>query len=323
MVTHKELVVGLRERYEKARRLYEEQSRLDPEDEPHASRYAARRELHALQAALEPLPRDNFRPQLGAVLLMLGRIDLDTEELSEGENHLTACIKLLEGYERQPQTVLVALNALNQLGILWSHRESVQDSKKYLEEAELIFKDFKSQQLTPVNISDLFVDPEDVQNIDSFLNLEKTHTLTLYYLAQVYGSMEDVLKSAVYCHTTLKRQLEFNDYDPIDWALNSATLSQFFMKKNGFKQARHHLSAASFILDKYGEVLTSEESGSDAHQAKLEVFNYRSADVARCWTKYGLAVLTSSKDRLLNHADDDEDTTTCSLTSGIYISKFF
>ena len=44
-------------------------------------------------------------------------------------------------------------------------------------------------------------------------------------------------------------------YEPIDWALNSATLAQFFMEKCRFKQARHHLAAASCILDKHEEDL--------------------------------------------------------------------
>lgn len=320
MVTEKEVLSGLRERYEKARRLLEEGSQTDPTDQPHKSRYAARQELLAMRAALEQLPAhsENHRSKLAAVLLTLGRIGLDTDELSEGEKNLAACITLLQGFERQPETVLVALNALNQFGILWSQREDVHKSKIHLELAESIYKDFKALDETPINISDLFLASDDILSTDSFLNLEKTHTLTLYYLAQVYGTLEDFLKSAVYCHTTLKRQLEFNDYDPIDWALNSATLSQFFMEKNGFKQARHHLSAASLVLDKLEEQLLKETPGSEIHDAKMEILKHRSADVARCWTKYGLLLLTTSKDRLMHHADDDddEDSLSCSLSSG-------
>jgi len=85
---------------------------------------------------------------------------------------------------------------------------------------------------------------------------------------QVYGVLEDNLKSAVYCHNTLRRQVESNDYDPVDWALNSATLSQYFMERGGFKQARHHLAAASLILDRYQEELKTLEGTEEEIEAK-------------------------------------------------------
>ena len=43
-------------------------------------------------------------------------------------------------------------------------------------------------------------------------------------------------------------------------------------------------------------------------QAKnnLEAYQYRYADVARCWAKYGLDILSSSKDRLMDDKDEAE-----------------
>lgn len=38
-------------------------------------------------------------------------------------------------------------------------------------------------------------------------------------------------KAAQYCHTTLKRQLEYCGYYPVEWALNAATLSQYYLTK--------------------------------------------------------------------------------------------
>lgn len=89
------------------------------------------------------------------------------------------------------------------------------------------------------------------------------------YILQIYGTLEDHLRSAVYCHNTLKRQLESKDYDSIEWALNAATLSQFFMERDGFKQARHHLAAASYILEKYFEEhIKNIEGSSEEEEAK-------------------------------------------------------
>lgn len=60
---------------------------------------------------------------------------------------------------------------------------------------------------------------------------EKVYTHNLYYLAQVYQHKEVFEKAAHYCHSTLKRQLEHNAYHPIEWAINAATLSQFYINK--------------------------------------------------------------------------------------------
>lgn len=64
-----------------------------------------------------------------------------------------------------------------------------------------------------------------------FCRFEKAYTHTLYYLAQVYQHLEMIEKAAQYCHTTLKRQLEYCGYYPVEWALNAATLSQYYLSK--------------------------------------------------------------------------------------------
>lgn len=122
-------------------------------------------------------------------------------------------------------------------------------------------------------------------------------------LFQVYGVLKENLKSAIYCHLTLRRQLQYQDYEPIDWALNSATLSQFFAEQNGFYQSRHHLSAASTILKQYEVTLEAAENNDEVQLAKLETLNHRSADVARCWAKYCILLMTASKNRLMNDSE--------------------
>ena len=56
-------------------------------------------------------------------------------------------------------------------------------------------------------------------------------------------------KSADYCMKTLRRQLEFQSYQPIEWALNSACLSQFFITRNLFAEGKHCLACANFVLN--------------------------------------------------------------------------
>lgn len=249
-----------------------------------------------------------------ATYLYLGMVAFETEEISTGKKHLEKCKEVIGNYQLDPEMILIAMNMYNEFGII--SQNEPEESKIYLETAENLYVEFKKKSVAPVDISDLFQANLESYNTEiANKNFEKDHTLTLYYLAQIYGAMKDALKSAVYCHITLQRQLETNDFDHIEWALNAATLSQFFMEKNGFKQARHHLAASSYILDTYKNELNSTTEESEAHDALVERFKHRSADVARCWLKYGIMLLSNSKDRLLNHADDDEDHINCSLST--------
>lgn len=256
----------------------------------------------------------------GTVNMYLGLIALDTDEMSMGEKHLEKCREVIEKYENHPDMILLALNMYNQYGILWSQREPSK-SKMYLEKAELLFNQFKQTGKVPLDISDLFEPNLEKPNEElAFKNMEKIYTLTLYYLAQIFGKLHENFKSAIYCHITLQRQFDMGDYDPIDWALNSATLSQFFMEKCGFKQARHHLAASSYILDKYkSEYLDVQTDRGEQYDSELEVFNHRSADVSRCWVKYGILLLGKSKDRLLAHTENIDEK--CSMVSDLSLMK--
>ena len=67
-------------------------------------------------------------------------------------------------------------------------------------------------------------------------------------------------KGAMYCHTTLLRQLETGQYDPVDWALNCATLSQYYITQGNYMLSRHCLGKCRPILVVFIN-LTSGEQG--------------------------------------------------------------
>ena len=258
----KELKAELKDKYLTVRKLLDEESKNDPESEPYKSKYAAMEVLKNMQNLLFNSV-DNSKQQenevtsmLGIVYLNEGIVGIETEELKSGQDYLLNCIDILSKNDVRSETILPMISALNQLGILWSKRDQAAKAKEYLERADRAYKDYKNikSSLPPVNMSTLF-GIDDSNDPPATEIIEKLHTLTLYYLAQIYGSLDDFIKSAVYCHMTLKRQLEMNDFDSIDWALNAATLSQFFMEKGGFQQARHHLAAATYILGKYEDTL--------------------------------------------------------------------
>ncbi|XP_037072888.1 KIF-binding protein-like [Pollicipes pollicipes] len=303
---------SVRDKLERAIHLLEVVSASDPEDEPYKSKYAARELLNDAKFQLERHieQSDVIGPashQLAAVLYYLGYIGVETDEPSAGEELLEASLRAAPALG--PCTVISTLSALNQLGLVWSRRGEHNRSQHYLQTAETVYQQYRDQvTLKPVEMSELFREgrPDDEKTDDSKegrsgqTKLEELHTLTLYYLAQAYNNVGEPVKAALYCHNTLSRQLDSASFDKVEWALNSATLSQFYLPKQMFRNARHHLAAATHVLEQHGEELrAAPDQTSEEHQAKLERYRHREADVARCWTKLGQVLLQSSAERLV------------------------
>lgn len=126
-----DIIIELKEKCEKVQKLLEEESKHDPECDPYKSKYAAREILCDMKLCLanitDSIPSsdpmfDKTEAMFGAVLLLLGTIALDTEELATGEEHLMNCLNRIEDKAMRPMFVLIVLKAMNQLGLLWSQR---------------------------------------------------------------------------------------------------------------------------------------------------------------------------------------------------------
>ncbi|XP_063822758.1 KIF-binding protein-like [Ostrinia nubilalis] len=314
-MTAKEILNDFKENYGKVRKLLDEDSKNDPENEPYLSKYKARDILTNMCDSLKNIDSESnvdsikLHAMLGVVLLNIGIIDMETEELTASERVLTEAVDLLSPNGSKPEIVTTLINIYNNIGILWSNRDEPGKAKGFLLQAKDLYESFKCTLQMPLPIEYVIGNMGEAGAGD-FMFLEKAYTLTLYYLAQVFGSLKENLKSAIYCHVTLRRQLQYSDYEPIDWALNSATLSQFFAEQNGFFQSRHHLAAASTILDSYEQKLNSVQGNDEEFLAKMETFKHRSADVARCWAKYCLLLMTASKNRLMSDAETVTDAIT-------------
>lgn len=320
---YKSLLLSCLERYEKARKLMEPEKMKDfendpPPSEPYKLKYAAKEILSEIKNELvksedEIISRQenaSHSPIVGrisaiiaAIHYHLGVISVETEELSTGEELLHKCVELLKEREMNRECVLIYMLALNQLGILWAMRGQHRKAADFLEKVEHLCRKYRAEVgLAPYEISDLFYWSQDeaersTADIESnWKYFEKVLTHTYYYLAQVFSGLEETVRAAMYCHTTLRRQLESKEFDPLDWAVNCATLSQFFISQNNFADARHHLACALYILDNYEVELCSQESKNDDYEDLMETVRRRRADIARCWAKYGLLLLTFSWD---------------------------
>lgn len=241
-----------------------------------------------------------------AINYLQGMLYVEVEEWSSGEELLNLCLEELGSFQLNPSCCLVVLGNFNQLGILWANRSQPAKARNFLCKAEKLYSDCKREmEQAPLTMRQLF-SPKNSKLEEELetgqISMEALHTITLYYLAQVYSTLNDAAKSAMYCHITLKRQLRDGKYDEVDWALNAATLSQYFLTKEQFPIARHHLACASHVIKLHEEKLDNENS--EDVDGTVETLNRRKADIARCWAKYGVVLLTASKDHLLSLADE-------------------
>ncbi|KAL8611151.1 hypothetical protein ACOMHN_064441 [Nucella lapillus] len=298
------------EQFKKANFLSKEASKNDPEDEPYKSFYEAREILSDIRTKLQEMQNEN--PSNKDLLLALSSVDLhlgsnftDTDETSTGEEYLSKIVKTLEDMKMEEGAVSIYLHALNHLGILWCARGRHDKAKEYLDQAENLFHEYKKNVGdAPKRADEFFQKLEDDESEllrQRARKFEATHTHTLYYKAQVLAKLGDDQGSAKYCHTTLHRQLESNEYDATDWALNAATLSQVYITQERFQLARHCLASASIIFQEI-------KPDSEASEEVRENWDYRDADIRRCWVKYGLQLIDVSRDKMMEQVQTfDED----------------
>lgn len=316
MTILKEILSDYKEKFEQATTLVED-TKVDSL-EPYKQHYKARDILFELEKNLENeinLRSDNQDDQLtlGVILAYvrkdIGKINLFVEETNQAEIYFEKALDILNEKQNHPKVIICYVDILNHQGILWSKLQDMAKSKTYLIKSEEAINEFKELSQKPLTIWDVFGTSDEIEKGKGDEALEKTCTFTYFYLAQVYGALGELEESARYCHETLKRQLELNDYEAIEWSLNAATLSQYYFGKNKLKQARHLLAASTYMLNKHAEDLEKMEMTEDQREAAMEHFKHRSADVDLCHAKYLIYIIKTSIERLLQDQEESNTAT--------------
>uniref|UniRef100_A0A8C1ULZ1 KIF-binding protein n=1 Tax=Cyprinus carpio TaxID=7962 RepID=A0A8C1ULZ1_CYPCA len=324
------------EKFRLAQELSEIESRKDPENNPFRSKYKARDLLKEIHCSLVKIhieeeeegeddneadggsmqiaegepgnecgktctgdsPAGLRAARLAVLQYYLGVNHIETEELSAGEQHLMNCMKLIDKCTTTRENVSLFIQARNQLGILWAGRDEIEKAQGFLEIAESMYLLYmKEDGQPPLDLQDYFVlEGEELSQQEKIRRFEMAYTHTLYYLAQVYKNLEQYERAGQYCHSTLQRQLEYKQFVPLEWAINAATLSQYYITKTRYMEARHCLAAASVIATLAGEIPSEAAAKeSDAECEKREELLQKRSEIARCWIKYCLNLMQDAK----------------------------
>ena len=120
----------------------------DPESEPYKSKYECRKILEEIISLVQLHNKrygesiDHSNAVEASLYCLLGCIDVEVQELAEGEKDLLASLKLLENVKRKEFSVLTAVKAYNQLGVLWCIREDQEKAKCYLDKSQAAYDEF-------------------------------------------------------------------------------------------------------------------------------------------------------------------------------------
>ncbi|CAL1603939.1 unnamed protein product [Knipowitschia caucasica] len=321
------------EKFSNAQNLTDVKSLNDPRNDPFRSKYQARELLREIYCSLKSFDNVSDRgleiseqPQeeavdglrqdvstealcgdscegmrvakLAAVEYYLGVNHIDTEELPAGQEHLGNCISMLEKCTVTSFNVSLIIHVRNQLGILWAGYDETEKAQDFLEVAESNYHHYmKDDGSPPIDMTDYFCAEENMlTHQERVRRFELAYTHTMYYLAQVYKNLGQTERAATYCHSTLQRQLKLNQYNPMEWALNAATLSQYYITKGRYLEGRHCLSAATVISGLAADIPSEAAAQeSEIESERRETLRQKRSEIARCWIKYCLNLLQDAR----------------------------
>ena len=216
--------------------------------EPFANKYKARTALEEHRQVLLAYGGDAIEPEsrplwlqrlLAVVEQRLGLNFLDCEENSEGERRLVAAVNTLSTTACVHLFLSLVQDALNHIGVLWASRDDHTKALETLCRSRELYEQHKDK------VTDESWDPPT--------RCDALYTLTMFYLAQVYGHVGDSEQSAQCCIVTLQRQLTAGDCDRQEWSNNCMHLSTYFVNNGEYGRARHCLQAAARMLPTHAQ----------------------------------------------------------------------
>ncbi|KAK6640200.1 hypothetical protein RUM44_011886 [Polyplax serrata] len=248
----------------------------------------------------------------GALYYQHAKVLVHFNQTELAQDVLKTCIDFLKDSILVSEITFLGLRVLNHYCYLLTKCGELGKAQEFLELAERKYLELKESgdigSLPLYSNDDLFKGtPELTPNKEINEKLEKLVTNNLQMLGFVHNKQGDLDKFAVYHHQVLKRQLDMREGDATVWAMKTARLGYFFLTRNKFAQARHHLAAACYVLSQYENTLKTLET-TDLVLSKWDELNHRYADIAKCWVRYGLFLFNASKMKLVSAFYGDTST---------------
>ena len=211
----------------------------------------------------------------GILYYYLGTFKSSNEDQSVCEEPFTKALKFLNTLPTiiKMRYLNYYQEILNNLGIIYYNRGEIKKGLQHFAKAEQIYKVFLNlsnynftndfpkfmQKCASLNNDD---NSKEKNILFSFVvdgginqkNFEHNYTLTIFYYAQAFTKLGFRKKAIHYCSLTLKRQIEYNEYDLKDAVNNYINISDFYLENQNFAQTEYILFCALSLLPKDLEV---------------------------------------------------------------------
>jgi KIF-binding protein len=200
------------------------------------------------------------------------------------------------------QHTATTIATCNQLGIVWSQRHEMEQSLQFLVCASDIYDAFMRRPArAPAILGAMLAAPFTSEEGEKALHF--AHTQTVFLLAQVHGRLGHQQQAAFYCYQTLKLQLAGqHEFERIEWAINCAGLSHFYVSQQRWVDAALCLQASAAMMK-----AAADATPRDAVDDVLDHLKLKRADVARCWLHYFSSLLSASADANRSAANGSTD----------------
>lgn len=201
----------------------------------------------------------------GALFYQHAKILVHFNETNLAQETLEVCINFLKDSFLIPEVTFLGLRVINHYCYLLTKNGFLEKSLNLLKFAESEYLELKKSgdiNTLPFYSNDNLFEGKLILTPNKDVNekLEKLVTNNLQMLGYVYSKQGDMDNFAVYHHQVLKRQLDMREGDATVWAMKTARLGYFFLTRNKFAQARHHLAAACYVLSQYENTLKTLET---------------------------------------------------------------
>lgn len=131
---------------------------------------------------------------------------------------------------------------------------------------------------------------------ERFAAFEAAFTTTTFFLAQCMPLLGHDEQGAAYCLRTLSRQHVAGESANMDWVVNCAAMSQYFLPYFAYEDARYCLACATCMERTLPrDSMTQAAMGAAADEPE-DVHAQELANVGRCWIRYYAGLLGAGQD---------------------------
>ncbi|KAH7820328.1 putative KIF-1 binding protein C terminal [Monocercomonoides exilis] len=258
----------------------------DPEETPFLSRISAYKLLERLHSHLSKLIQsskdqtviEEAQMELAHMGYLIGVTKIECDDVVSGEEFLSASIPVLE--TKSDENAVALLDAFNQLGIIWANRDEWEDAMTFFRRAEEAYsiekQNVQKEQFAKENSEKTPSSDENNEQLQQDVTfvldqkIENMHTLTLFYIGQVYGQLGDKEQSAKYFEVTLGRQLQFGDYSLSNWIMDCCSLATQYIEMEDYEKAKCCLGEALHLLNEVKEEAKAKSENSKDSSEEID-----------------------------------------------------